>query len=160
MSSAEGATIIGPNTKIVGEISGIDTLTIQGEVEGSISVSGGKVTVAEHGRVRGSVFAQEILVAGRVQGDLKATSLIRLLPNALVVGDVTAPRFVMELDSLLRGHVDPSDPSASVEESHGATQSADPVSSKLPFDPPETKAQTHSSTHVAAPPAAKSSAQS
>jgi cytoskeletal protein CcmA (bactofilin family) len=107
MNPADGATIIGSNTTVRGEITGADNLLIEGEVEGTVTLPGGKVTIGAHGRVRATVFAQEIEVSGRLQGDALATGTVRLRSTAMVLGDVTAARFVMEEDAMLRGHVNP-----------------------------------------------------
>lgn len=107
MNPAEGATIIGPQTKVRGDISGTENLLIEGEVQGTITLPGGRVTIGERGRVRARIFAQEIVVSGRVQGDLLATDAIFLRSTAMVLGNVVSPRFVVEQDALLRGTVDP-----------------------------------------------------
>jgi len=112
MNSIEGATIIGANTKILGELSGSESLLIEGEVEGTITLPGGKVTIGDQGRVRANIFAQEILVSGRVHGDLLATGSVQLRSNSMVLGDITSPRFTIEEDAMLRGHVEPAKPSA------------------------------------------------
>jgi cytoskeletal protein CcmA (bactofilin family) len=107
MNQAEGATIIGPHTKLRGDLTGTENLLVEGEVEGTISIPGGRVTIGEQGRVRARIFAQEIIVSGRVQGDLLATDAIQLRATAMVLGNVVSPRFVVEQDALLRGHVEP-----------------------------------------------------
>jgi cytoskeletal protein CcmA (bactofilin family) len=119
MNSAEGTTIIGANTKVMGELSGTDSLLIEGEVEGSITLPGGRVTVGEQGRVRANIFAQDILISGRVHGDLQATGSVQLRASSMVLGDIIAPRFTMEEDSLLRGHVEPASPPAPAAASSG-----------------------------------------
>jgi len=107
MNSTEGATIIGANTKVQGELSGTESLLVQGEVEGTINLPGGMVTIGEQGRVRANIFAQDILVSGRVHGDLLATGSVQLRSSAMVLGDITSPRFTIEEDAMLRGHVEP-----------------------------------------------------
>ena len=107
MNQAEGATIIGPHTKLRGDLTGSENLLVEGEVEGTISIPGGRVTIGEQGRVRARIFAQEIIVSGRVQGDLLATDAIHLRATAMVLGNVVSPRFLVEQDALLRGHVEP-----------------------------------------------------
>ncbi len=112
MNSAEGATIIGANTKIQGELSGTESLLIQGEVEGAINLPGGMVTIGEQGRVRANIFAQELRVSGRGHGDLLATGSVQLRSSSMVLGDITAPRFTIEEDAMLRGHVEPATPTS------------------------------------------------
>ncbi|SEF68469.1 protein CcmA, bactofilin family [Bryocella elongata] len=131
MNSAEGATIIGLNTKVQGELSGTESLLIEGEVEGTITLPGGRVTIGDQGRVRATIFAQEILVSGRVHGDLQATGFVQLRGNSMVLGDITSPRFTIEEDAMLRGHVDPVTPSTPHENSSATRHDATELPSAL-----------------------------
>src|SRR5215472_15766925 len=65
MSTAEQATI-GKSLVIKGEVSGSESLYIDGRVEGSINLPGNRLTVGRNGVVTANVNAREIVVIGKV----------------------------------------------------------------------------------------------
>jgi cytoskeletal protein CcmA (bactofilin family) len=108
MNPKESATIIGPLTKIRGEVSGTENLLVDGEIEGIIRLEGGTLTVRAEGHVRATVIAQDVIVLGRVDGEIRASGLLHLRGTAIVQGDVFAARLSIEDGATLRGHADPS----------------------------------------------------
>src|SRR6202166_3523146 len=56
---------------IKGEIKGSDDLYIDGEVQGTIHLSNGRVTIGPHGKISADVDAREIVVRGKVTGALR-----------------------------------------------------------------------------------------
>jgi cytoskeletal protein CcmA (bactofilin family) len=75
---------VGAGTRIRGRISGSGDLSIDGDVEGSIAVSG-DLTVGEHGSVRGdAVEADSITVAGTLEADGQVTGQLRVLVGSHV----------------------------------------------------------------------------
>jgi cytoskeletal protein CcmA (bactofilin family) len=108
MTQTESKTVIGPKTKVSGEISGSENLTIDGQVEGVIRLEGACLTVRAEGHVRATVIAQDIVVLGRVEGEIRASGLLQLRGSAVVQGDVFATRLSIEDGATLKGHADPS----------------------------------------------------
>jgi cytoskeletal protein CcmA (bactofilin family) len=108
MSSTETKTVIGSKTKITGEITGAENLTIDGQVEGIIRLEGASLTVRPEGIVRAAVTAQEIIVMGRLEGEVHSTGLLHLRGNAVVHGDIFAARLAIEDGATLKGTLDPS----------------------------------------------------
>jgi cytoskeletal protein CcmA (bactofilin family) len=103
----EAATVIGRSMKMRGEFSGTDDLLIDGELDGVLRLPTSRVTVRAEGVVRATVLAQEVVVMGRIEGEIRATGRVELRTGAVVVGDIFSARLSMEDGALLRGHVDP-----------------------------------------------------
>src|SRR6201985_939934 len=61
---------------IKGEISGSESLFIDGKVEGSINIPGNRVTVGKNGNVTASISAREIVVLGKLKGNVTATDRV------------------------------------------------------------------------------------
>ena len=57
---------------VKGEISGTESLYIDGKVEGSISLPGNRVTIGRNGTVGANVTAREVVVMGKVRGNVSA----------------------------------------------------------------------------------------
>jgi cytoskeletal protein CcmA (bactofilin family) len=107
MIPTEGATVIGRETKFRGEISGSTDLIIDGEVDGTIRLTGAKLTVRPDGRVKATISAQDVAIAGKVEGEVRATGRVELRDGAVVLGDVCAKSLSIEDGATLRGGVDP-----------------------------------------------------
>jgi cytoskeletal protein CcmA (bactofilin family) len=94
--------------KIYGELSGSEDLMMDGELEGTIQLPGGRLTIGPQARVRGDVAAKEVIVFGRLDGDIRATGRVDLRATALVQGNIYAASFAVEENAVFRGDVDPS----------------------------------------------------
>src|SRR5580698_6762799 len=73
-STGEQATI-GKGLYIKGEITGSESLYIDGRVEGSLNLPGNRVTVGRNGQVAANITAREIVVLGKVKGDVAAARI-------------------------------------------------------------------------------------
>lgn len=104
-STGERATI-GRSITIRGEVTGNEDLLIQGRVEGSVSLAQHAVTVGADGEVRADISGRIVVVEGTVQGNLTADEQVVLRSSAVVQGDITAPRVMLEDGARFRGAVD------------------------------------------------------
>jgi cytoskeletal protein CcmA (bactofilin family) len=99
------STVIGSSIVIDGEITGEETLTIQGTVKGKISVSQA-VTVEAGATVEADVEAQSVTVSGKLTGNVVARERIELKPDSKMVGDAKSPRIVIADGAGFKGNVD------------------------------------------------------
>src|ERR1700729_3964941 len=74
-TTADQATI-GKSLVIKGEVTGSESLYIDGRVEGSINLAGNRVTVGRNGVVAANINAREIVVLGKVRGNLTASDRV------------------------------------------------------------------------------------
>jgi cytoskeletal protein CcmA (bactofilin family) len=105
VSSGEAATI-GKGLVIRGEISGTDSLVIDGRVEGSIHLEGNRVTVGRGGQAAANITAREVIVMGKVRGSIIATDRLDIRAEGGVVGDLSAPRISIEDGAFFKGGID------------------------------------------------------
>jgi cytoskeletal protein CcmA (bactofilin family) len=105
VSSGDGATI-GKGLVIRGEITGTDSLVIDGRVEGSIHLEGNRVTVGRGGQAAASITAREVVVLGKVRGNIIATDRLNIRSEGGVVGDLTAPHISIEDGAFFKGSID------------------------------------------------------
>jgi cytoskeletal protein CcmA (bactofilin family) len=99
-----GPTVIGPQARVVGEISGDEDVLIEGRLEGKIRTDR-KVTIGGTGDVLGDVLARSVVVAGKVEGQIRAQERAELLPSASVTGSVQAPKVIIAEGAQLQGSV-------------------------------------------------------
>jgi len=105
INSAEQATI-GKSLVIKGEVTGSESLYIDGRVEGSINLSGNRVTVGRNGVVAANINAREIVVLGKVRGNLVASDRVDIRSEGSLTGDVVAQRISIEDGAFFKGGID------------------------------------------------------
>jgi len=86
METPASRAVLGKNVKVTGEIRSREPLTIEGEVEGTIDVTGHLLTIAPSGNVRASIKAKQIDVLGSLQGNVEGADKIYIRNGARVVG--------------------------------------------------------------------------
>jgi cytoskeletal protein CcmA (bactofilin family) len=104
-TTGEQATI-GKGLFIKGEITGSESLYIDGKVDGSINLPGNRVTVGRNGQVAASITAREIVVLGKVRGNITATDRVDIRAEGALTGDVAAARISIEDGAFFKGGID------------------------------------------------------
>jgi cytoskeletal protein CcmA (bactofilin family) len=104
-ASAEQATI-GKGLFIKGEISGSESLLVDGKVEGSINLPGNRVTVGRNGQVAANITAREVVILGKVRGNVSATDRVDIRAEGALNGDVAAARISIEDGAFFKGGID------------------------------------------------------
>ncbi|HUN86926.1 MAG TPA: polymer-forming cytoskeletal protein [Terracidiphilus sp.] len=103
---------IGKGLYIKGEITGSESLFIDGKVEGSINLPGNRLTVGRNGQVTASITAREIVVLGKVKGNVSATDRVDIRAEGALTGDVAAARISIEDGAFFKGGIDIRKPEA------------------------------------------------
>jgi cytoskeletal protein CcmA (bactofilin family) len=98
-------THIGKSIAIKGDVSGSGDVCLDGELEGSVELLNGSLTVGPDGRIRANVQARSIVIQGRVDGNLYGLERVDLTKSAVLVGDICTPRVAIEEGASLKGSV-------------------------------------------------------
>jgi len=104
-TTADQATI-GKSLVIKGEVTGSESLYIDGRVEGSINLAGNRVTIGRNGIVAANINAREIVVLGKVRGNLTASDRVDIRSDGSLTGDVVAARISIEDGAFFKGGID------------------------------------------------------
>ena len=97
---------IGKSVLVKGELSGSEDLYLDGEVEGNIELRDHSLIVGPHGRVRANVHARDVVVHGKVDGNIRGTERVELKKSAVLVGDISTQRIIVEEGAYFKGAVD------------------------------------------------------
>ena len=97
---------IGKSLVIKGEITGSESLHIEGTVEGSVSLPDDRVTVGRNGRVSANIAAREIVVLGEVVGSCEASDHFDIRSKGSLCGDLVVSRISVEDGAFLTGSID------------------------------------------------------
>lgn len=128
-ATSEQATI-GKSLVVKGEVTGSESLYIDGKVEGAINLPGNRVTVGRNGQVAANITAREIVVLGKVRGNVAASDRVDIRSEGSLTGDVTAQRISIEDGAFFKGGIDIRKPGNS--EAKGANSVASTESVKTP----------------------------
>jgi cytoskeletal protein CcmA (bactofilin family) len=100
----EQATI-GRTLVIKGEVSGSESLYIDGRIEGKISVPDNRVTIGRNGSVQANITAREVVVMGKVSGNIECSDRVDIRSEGVVNGDVSTIRISVEDGAVLKGGI-------------------------------------------------------
>ena len=105
---ADKETVIGPDTRISGEVRGDEDLVVRGRIDGRVQLTQ-NLTVEKGATVQADVDVRQLVVSGTVVGAIVASESVKLMSTARVVGDLASPRVMMEAGAAYRGRVDMGD---------------------------------------------------
>ena len=96
------ATLISDGCKISGTISGACDFQISGEIDGDCDLEG-TVTLAREGSWTGTIRAGNVIVAGRVEGDIVASGHVEITASARIVGTVSGEAIAVAEGAVVEG---------------------------------------------------------
>ena len=105
LNTQEQATL-GKSLVIKGEVTGSESLYIDGRVEGSINLPGNRVTVGRNGVVSANIAAREVVVLGKVRGNVAASDRVDIRTEGSLTGDIVAQRISIEDGAYFKGGID------------------------------------------------------
>ena len=121
--TGEQATI-GKSLIVKGELTGSESLYIDGKVEGAINLPGNRVTVGRNGQVAANIVAREIVVLGKVRGNCQASDRVDIRSEGSLTGDVIAARISIEDGAFFKGGIDIRKPDAKTTNGSGVSAPA------------------------------------
>src|SRR2546422_2866297 len=101
----EQATI-GRSLVIKGEVTGSESLYIDGKIEGTINLTDNRVTIGRNGVVHANITAREVVIMGKVQGNLQCSDRVDIRSEGSLTGDVITQRISVEDGAVLKGGVE------------------------------------------------------
>ena len=115
--SSSGRTVnIGPSVHIKGTLSGREDLTVDGRVEGKITLRDHVLTIGANGHIEAELQAKAIVVHGKVVGNVIAEHRVEIAASGTVQGDIRAPRVSIADGAMFRGAIDMDNRSAGRED--------------------------------------------
>jgi len=104
----EPVTIIGSNTVIRGNLEGDEDLTIEGRVEGTITLSK-TLSIEGNGVVHANINVRNAVISGVLVGNVEAEDSVHITEEGRVMGDIRAPRVILVDGASFRGSIDMGD---------------------------------------------------
>jgi cytoskeletal protein CcmA (bactofilin family) len=106
MKQAEDSTVIGKSVTIRGELSASEDLYLDGEIQGTVAISGNRLTVGPNARVMADIQVRDVIVFGHIEGNVRASGRVDLRQSAVLHGDITASRLSIEELASVKGRIE------------------------------------------------------
>jgi cytoskeletal protein CcmA (bactofilin family) len=97
---------IGKSVQIRGELTGSEDLYLDGEIEGNIDLRDHSLIIGPNGRIKAGITARDLVVHGKVEGNVTATGRVELRKSCTLIGDVSTQRIVIEDGAFFKGAID------------------------------------------------------
>ena len=117
-TSSRVTATIGETICIEGDVTGTESLIVNGTIKGSVNLANNDLTIGQTGQVTADLCGKSVKVDGNVTGDITGTEVVVVSKNGQVRGNITAPRVTLEDGANFKGSID-----------------MDPVSSNEKFSP-------------------------
>src|SRR5277367_3766322 len=89
-------TVLTSDCEFKGALAFSGELELHGRLEGTIESEGGALTVGEQALIKAEIKVNDVLIYGKVQGNIFATGRIELRGKAEVYGDLHSNRLAMD----------------------------------------------------------------
>jgi cytoskeletal protein CcmA (bactofilin family) len=94
---------VGHGTTLTGETNFHAMLRVDGHLIGTVSSENGTLIIGTNGQVDANVSVAAAMINGAVNGDIVATEKLQLGRTARVLGNIQAPRLIIEEGAILEG---------------------------------------------------------
>ena len=105
-SPARGSARLGSSLQIKGHITGTEDLQIDGKVDGPISLRGHGLTVGPAAQLTSEIHAREVVVYGKVVGNVHARDRVDVKTDGSVIGDISTARISIEDGAHFKGRIE------------------------------------------------------
>ncbi len=106
---------IGKSVQIKGELTGSEDLYLDGSIEGTVDLRDHSLIIGPNGKIKATISARDLVVHGRVEGNITATGRVELRKSCTLIGDVSTQRIVIEDGAFFKGAIDIKEKSQPVE---------------------------------------------
>ena len=97
---------IGKSVQIKGELTGSEDLYLDGSIEGTIDLRDHSLIIGPNGKIKADITARDLVVHGKVEGNVTATGRVELRKSCTLIGDVSTQRIVIEDGAFFKGAID------------------------------------------------------
>ena len=95
-AGARNTTVLTADCEFKGALAFSGELQLHGRLEGTIESEGGALTIGEEALIKAEIKVNDVLIYGKVQGNIYATGRVELRGKAEVYGDLHTNRLAMD----------------------------------------------------------------
>ena len=98
------STVVGEGSHFVGTLGGDDNAVILGRVEGDCQLEG-TLVLEQHGYWKGNIEAENVVIAGEVEGGVIARNKLEVTASARIKGTATGQVIAIAQGAVIEGKV-------------------------------------------------------
>src|SRR5208282_649263 len=95
-AGSRATTVLTADCEFKGALAFSGELQLHGRLEGTIESEGGALTIGEEALIKAEIKVNDVLIYGKVQGNIYATGRVELRGKAEVYGDLHSNRLAMD----------------------------------------------------------------
>ena len=99
------SSLVGKTLLVKGEIFSEDEILIEGRIQGKITVKN-RVIIGVNGNVEADVEAREVVIKGKVIGNVKGGQRVEIVPSGVLRGNINSPRVVIADSGVFEGNIE------------------------------------------------------
>ena len=100
-------SLLGKSISVKGELRASEDLNIEGRVDGPVICENCAIVITSSASVTGDIMARDVTIFGRSAGQIIATDVVDVRPDAIVSGQVVSKRFILNDGARFDGRVEP-----------------------------------------------------
>jgi len=97
-------SFIGSGTEFQGELNGKGIIRVDGQFDGKMNV--GSLILSETGVIKGEISAKNIIIGGKVEGNLRGQEIVEIKATGKVLGDIFAKRISITEGAKVNGKIE------------------------------------------------------
>jgi cytoskeletal protein CcmA (bactofilin family) len=110
--ATDSTSLLSKKFNLVGEIQGNEDLHVEGRFKGSIKING-NIFVSQSGAVEADIEAENIVIQGKINGNILACKQLEIQPHGQLIGDCTAQSIDIKEGAIFEGRSNMLKPAAS-----------------------------------------------
>jgi cytoskeletal protein CcmA (bactofilin family) len=103
LANNDNITLIGESSTVEGNIVAKAYVKVDGKIIGNLNIEG-SIILGENGCIKGNISSGEVIVYGRIEGDIHADNL-QLKASAVITGDIEAKTLQIDPGAVYQGSV-------------------------------------------------------
>jgi cytoskeletal protein CcmA (bactofilin family) len=100
------AAWLGSGLTLKGELSGAEDVHIDCKLDGPVSLGGNRLTIGPSGKISGEVVAREVVIEGKVNGEIRAHDRVEIHKEGSFIGDLVTSRISIQEGAYLKGAIE------------------------------------------------------
>jgi cytoskeletal protein CcmA (bactofilin family) len=103
---SSSTTVIGENIAIEGTIRAHENMIIEGNMKGKIELAHNQITIGPSGQVEADIVAQDIVISGKMTGNVTAHGKVEITKEADFNGDIKTNRISVEDGAYIKASIE------------------------------------------------------
>jgi cytoskeletal protein CcmA (bactofilin family) len=92
---------------VKGELRSTEDIVVDGRIDGPVICEGGTLTINATADLLGDLIARDITIFGRASGQIVATEVVDIRPDAIVSGRIVSKKLILNAGGFFTGRVEP-----------------------------------------------------